>query len=235
MASSTQNISATKADPENLYHIFFITSHIQRDPNSEIEKIRIPGTYFSLEAAKAAAYGCLFDAGYEREWFSQYEDNPTALVRYRIHQRMGLVVVAVVPDETTFRVCISTTPNVGHLTTNNEDGRIAAELYYVVQTNVEYANDDEGQRRGINIEGIFMTYDKAQSFAHSVLLSEEDGITKESFAEYDEAGDNERDCGFGENVVIHAVGINGEHYLISVIKGQAMDSVELAEAAVRIS
>ncbi|KFY27692.1 hypothetical protein V493_03361 [Pseudogymnoascus sp. VKM F-4281 (FW-2241)] len=235
MASPTQNISATKADPENLYHIVFITSLIQRDPNSEIEKIRIPGTYCSLEAAKAAADGCLFDAGYEREWFSQYEDDPTALVRYRIHQRMGLVVVAVAPDGTTFRVCISTTPNVGHLTTNNEDGRIAAGLYYVVQTNVEYGNGDEGQRRGINIEGIFMTYDKAQSFAHSVLLSEEDGITKESFAEYDEAGNNERDCGFGENVVIHAVGINGENHLISVIKGQAMDSVELAEAAMRIS
>ncbi|KFY90594.1 hypothetical protein V500_05095 [Pseudogymnoascus sp. VKM F-4518 (FW-2643)] len=234
MASPTQNISAIKADPENLYHIVFTTSHIQRDPNSEIEKIRIPGTYRSLEAAKAAAHGCLFDAGYEREWFSQYEVDPTALERYRIHQRMGLVVLAVAPDGTTFRVCISTTPNIGHLTTDN-DARIAADLYYVVQTNVEYANGDEGQRRGINIEGIFMTYDKAQSFAHSVLLSEEDGITKESFAEYDEAGDNERDCGFGENVVIHAVGINGENYLISVIKGQAMDSVELAEAAVRIS
>ncbi|KFY32089.1 hypothetical protein V493_00524 [Pseudogymnoascus sp. VKM F-4281 (FW-2241)] len=235
MASPTQNISATKADPENLYHIIFTTSHIQRDPNSEIEKIRIPGTYCSLEAAKAAAHSCLFDAGYEREWFSKYEDDPTALVRYRIHQRMGLVVVAEAPDGTTFRVCISTTPNVGHLTADNEDSRIAADLYYVVQTNVEYANGDEGQRRGINIQGIFMTYDKAQSFAHSALLSEEDGITKESFAEYDEAGDNETDCGFGENVVIHAVGINGENYLISVIKGQAMDSVELAEAAVRIS
>ncbi|KAL5344969.1 hypothetical protein ACLOAV_009922 [Pseudogymnoascus australis] len=229
MASPTQNISATKADPENLYHILFITSHIQRDPNSEIEKIRIPGTYCSLEVAEAAAHACLCDAGYEREWFSQYEDISTALVRYRIHQRMGLVVVAVAPDGTAFRACISTTPNTGHLTTDNEEGRIAADLYYVVQTNVEYANGDEEQRRGINIEGIFMSYDKAQSFAHSVLLSEEDGITRESFAEYDEAGDNERDCGFGENVVIHAVAINGENHLISVIKGQAM--VELAEAA----
>ncbi|OAF60991.1 hypothetical protein VC83_02678 [Pseudogymnoascus destructans] len=97
------------------------------------------------------------------------------------------------------------------------------------------ANGDGGQRRGINIEGIFMTYDKAQSFEHSVLLSEEDEITKESFAEYDKAGDNKRDCGFGGNVVIHAVGINGEKHLISVIKGQPMNSVELAEAAVRIS
>lgn len=88
------------------------------------------------------------------------------------------------PDGTTFRVCIGTTPNVGHLATDNEDGRIAADLYYVVQTNVWYA--DEGQR-DLNIEGTFVSYPEAQSLAHSVLLSKEDGITKESFAEYDEA------------------------------------------------
>ncbi|KFZ19991.1 hypothetical protein V502_03402 [Pseudogymnoascus sp. VKM F-4520 (FW-2644)] len=150
---------------------------------------------FNMSNTLSRGANCaLFDAGYEREWFSQYEVDPAALERYRIHQRMGLVVPAVAPDGTIFRVCISTTPNIGHLTTDKEDGRIATDLYYVVQTSVNYANGDEGQRRDINIEGIFMTYDKAQSFAHNVLLSEEDGITKESFAEYDEAGDNERDC-----------------------------------------
>jgi len=235
MATSTRNLSINKAEPENLYHIVLTTSHIQRDPNSEIERVRIPGTYRSLAAAKAAAHSCLFDAGYEREWFSQYEVDPAVLESYSIHQHTGLVVLAVAPDGTTFRVYIATTPNVGRLTTDNEDGRIAADLYYVVQTNVEYADGDEGQRRDINIEGTFRTYDGAQSFAHTVLLSKEDGITKESFAEYDEAGDNERDCGFGENVVIHAVGINGENYLISVIKGEEMESVKLAEATVRIS
>lgn len=65
MASSTQNT--------NLYHIILTTSYIQRDPNSEIEKICIPGTYDSLIAAKAPAYSCLFEATYEREWFSKYE------------------------------------------------------------------------------------------------------------------------------------------------------------------
>jgi hypothetical protein len=231
--ASIQNTSRRKAEPENLYHIVLTTSNIQKDPNSEIEKIRIPGTYHSLAAAKAAAHSSLFDAGYEREWFSQYEVDPAVLESYSIHQRVGLIVLAVAPDGTTFRVCICTTPNIGHLTTHNEYGRIEADLYYVVQTNVEYA--DEGQRRDINIEGAFKTYSEAQSFAHTVLLSQQDGITKESFAEYNEAGDNERDCGFGENVVIRAVGNNGENYLISLIKGQEMESVKLAEASVQIS
>ncbi|KFY96036.1 hypothetical protein V500_02598 [Pseudogymnoascus sp. VKM F-4518 (FW-2643)] len=233
MASCTQNTTASKADLENLYHIVLTTSHIQKDPNSVIEKIRIAGTYRTPETAKAAAHSCLFDAGYEREWFSQYEVDPAALESYRIHQRLGLVVLAVASDGTTFRVSISTTPNIDHLTTDHEDGRIATDLYYVVQTNIDYANGDEGQRRDINIEGIFTTNDKAQAFAQSVLLSEEDGITKESFAEYNEASDNEGDCGFEENVVIHAVGINGENYLISVIKGQTADSIKLPEATVR--
>ncbi|OBT45532.1 hypothetical protein VE00_05073 [Pseudogymnoascus sp. WSF 3629] len=235
MTSSTQNTSASKAYPENLYHVVLTTSHLQKDPNSQIEKIRIAGTYCTLEAAKAAAHSCLFDAGYEREWFSQYEVDPAALESYKIHQSIGLVVLAVASDGTTFRVSISTTPNNSHLTTDNEDGRIATDLYYVVQTTADYADGEEGKRHDINIEGIFTTNDKAQAFAHSVLLSEEDGITKESFAEYDEAGGNEGDCGFGENVVVHAVGINGENYQICVIKGQAAESIKLAEAAVRIS
>ena len=184
---------------------------------------------------RSVAHSCLFDAGYEREWFSQYVVDPAALESHKIHQRMGLVVFAVASDGTTFRISISTTPNTGHLTTDNEDGRIATDLYYVVQTNVKYANGDEGQDRDVNIEGLFTTYDKARAFAPSVLLSEEDGITKASFAEYDEAGDKEVDCGFGENVIIHAVGINGENYLISVIKGQTAESIRLVEASVRIS
>ncbi|KFY09530.1 hypothetical protein V492_05455 [Pseudogymnoascus sp. VKM F-4246] len=235
MDSSTQNTSVNEADLENLYHVVLTTSHIQKDPNSEIEKIRIAGTYRTPEAARAAAHSCLFDSGYERGWFSQYEVDPAALESYSKHQSMGLVVFAVASDGTTFCVSISTTPNIGHLTTDNDDGRIATDLYYVVQTNIKYANGDEGQDRDVNIEGIFMKYDKAQAFAHRVLLSEDDGITKGSFAEYDEAGDDERDCGFGENVIIHAVGTSGENYLISVIKGQTAESIKFAEAAVRIS
>lgn len=94
---------------------------------------------------------------------------------------------------------------------------------------------DEAQRRNINIEETFITYDEARSYVQGVLLSEESGITKGSFTEYDEAGKNESDCGYGENVVIHAAGINGENYIISILKSEELESVRLAEAAVRIS
>ena len=71
------------------------------------------------------------------------------------------MVFTVAPDGITFCVYIATTPNVGRLTTDNEDGRIVADLYYVEQTNVKYTDRDEGQRRDINIKGTFRTYDRA--------------------------------------------------------------------------
>ena len=226
--------SADNAAPENLYHIILTTSHIHKDPNSQIEKVRIAATYTNLAAAKAAAHRCLFDAGYEREWFTEYETKPEFFESHNLRQRTGLAVLAVAPDGTTFRVRVSTTPNRGKFTTDYEDGWIPYNLYHVVQTNVFYADDESGEVRDTNIEGSFKTYEEARQCASRVLLSEEDGITKESFAEYDEAGLNERDCGYGENVVVHAVGNNGENILVSVIKSQTMESVRLAEAAMRI-
>ena len=226
--------SAGNAAPENLYHVILSTSHIHKDPNRQIEKVRIAGTYTNLAAAKAAAHSCLFDGGYEREWFAEYDTKTDIFESSNIRERTGLAVQAVAPDGTTFRVRINTTPNRGKFTTDFEDGWIPYDLYHVVQTNVFYAEDESGEVRDTNIEGSFKTYEEARQCARTVLLSEEDGITKESFAEYDEAGPKERDCGYGENVVVHVVGNNGENILVSVIKSQTMESVRLAEAAMRI-
>lgn len=220
--------------PDKLYHIVLTTSNIQRDPTSEIERIRIPGTYRSLEAAKSAAHSCLFDAGYEREWFSKYEVDAIGLERYNIYRSLTPIVLAVAFDGTTFCVCICSTTNVGCLTTDNEDNRIAADLYYVVRSSVVYNDGDTGERRDINIEGAFITFAEAKLHARRALLSKENGITKESFAEYDETRDDENECGFGENVIIHAGGPNGENDTISVYKGEEMESVKLVEAAERL-
>jgi hypothetical protein len=225
------NNLAREGEQDHLYHVVLTTSHMQKDPTGEIEKIRVLGTYISLPGAKVAAHTSLFDAGYEREWFTKYEADPEVFGRENIHPRTGLAVLAVAPDGTTFRVRILTTPNVDHLSTDNEDGRIARDLYYVIQSAFDYDCRDD---RSLNVEGVFNTYGEARDLAARVLLSEEDGIKKESFAQYDEARETERDCGFGENIVVHAVGMNGENYLVSVIKSQAMESVRLVEAAMRI-
>ncbi|KAI1618782.1 hypothetical protein EDD36DRAFT_42004 [Exophiala viscosa] len=217
---------------ENLYHVLFSTSHISKDVNAEVEKVRICGTYTNLGAAKAEAHKILFEAGYEREWFTEYDTQPEEFEKHSIKRRTGLCVYAIAPDKTIFRVSVATTPNT--LKFWAEDHKIHCDLYHVVQTNVLYSEDDTGEARETNVEGSFMTYEEARKFASKVLLAPEDGVTKESFEQYDEAGPNEKDCGFGDNVVVHAVGSNGENILVSVLKGQEMESARLVEAAMRI-
>ncbi|RHZ73297.1 hypothetical protein CDV55_101521 [Aspergillus turcosus] len=222
--------------PENLYHILLTTSHITKNPNNIVEKVRIPGTYTSLLAAKAAAHSCLFDAGYEREFFTEYEVNPAVFEEQNLAERLGLAVLAVAADGTTFRVRIDTTPNNKRLTTDLEDGRISIPLYYVIETTVVYDGQKETTSvRDLNVEGTFETYDEARAFAEQILLSKEDKITKDSFAEYDEAAPDEKDCGYGENVIVHAASNYGENFLISVIQTQELQNVALTEAAMRIA
>jgi hypothetical protein len=230
--SSTPSNAPTGSADDNLYHVLLVTSHLSKDPNSEVEKIRVVGSYSSLKGAKEAAQSCLFEGGYEKEWFTEYKSTTAEFEKEPKRRRTGLTVLAVAPDGTTFRVHVLTTPAAGQWRTQSDDGRVLSDLYYVVQTTFEYEDSDD---KDINIEGVFGTYKEARELASQVLLSEEDRIDKNSFAQYDEAKENERDCGFGENVIVHAVGANGENYLVTVVKGQALESVRLGEAAMRIS
>jgi hypothetical protein len=231
--SSTCNGNSQEVQtPDNLYHIMITQSHLNKDVNSAVEKVRVCGTYTSLPAAKAAAHRCLFDAGYEQEWFSEFDaklDGASASKR----RANGVVVYAVAPDKTTFTVSIATTPNVlGYEA--NRNGKVMLDLYFVLQTTVDYSRDEDGEERETNVEGCFESYEDAWKYAQEVLLCESDGVTKASFADYHAAAVGERDCGYGENVIVQAVGQSGVNFLVSVVKAQEMEAVRLAEAAMRI-
>ncbi|EED20916.1 conserved hypothetical protein [Talaromyces stipitatus ATCC 10500] len=207
-----------------LYHVLLLSYHLQKDPNAVIQKLRVTGSYTSLAAAKTAAYSCLFDAGILKD-----RDD-------------GKMISATAPDGTTFSVQIlnsvlgdgdgNTAGKLWNYIVEEHDQRISTELYYVVQVKTHY--DDE-QYRETNIDGTFTTYNAAREYAKGVLLNPADGIDTKSYAQYDEAGPDQRDCGFGANVIVHAVGVNGENFLVSVVKSQTMESVRLAEAAMRIA
>lgn len=220
---------------ESLYHIIFTSSHLSRhtDLHDQVEKIRVCGTYTVLDAAKKAAHRVLSEAGYEKEWFTDYNTKQDDFIAHGIKRRVGLIVLAKASNGTIFRITVATTPNLQAFR-DDEDHKINEPLYHVVQTNVLYSEDDTREARETNIEGSFLTYEQARKFASGVLLDTECGVTKESFAKYDEAEPNETDCGYGENVVAHVVGQNGENILVSVLLGQEMESVRLAEAAIRI-
>jgi len=220
---------------ENLYHVIYTTSHLSQleDPNDQVEKVRIGGTYTNLGAAKAAAHKTLFDAGYQKEWFVEYDTQQQQFEAHGIKRRAGLAVYAKAKDGTVFRVGIATTPNV-HAFRDDEDHKIHKPLYHVVQTSVLYGEDDSGESRETNVEGSYLQYEEAREFASKILLNADNGVTKESFAKYEEAGPNETDCGYGENVLVHAVGQNGENIIVMVLRGQELESVRLAEASLRI-
>ncbi|KAJ5881225.1 uncharacterized protein N7473_012278 [Penicillium subrubescens] len=217
---------------EFIYHVLLTTSQ-SKDPRGQIEKIRILGTYTSVDKAKDAAHRGLYDSGYELEWFSTFETNPEALEVIAPSEGTGLAVYAIAADGTKFRIRICTAPNDLQLTTGNEDGRIAIPLYYVVQTNIPYCSH-ERKPIGTHIEGQFRSYAEARKFASTLLLSEEDGISPSSYQEYFEAGDDETDCDYGQNVVLHAINSNGENFYVSIVTCQEPECVRLAEASVKI-
>jgi len=222
-------------EPDLVYHVMLMTSQSKESSSGRTEKVQILGTYTSVGKAKNAAHSCLFDGGYEREWFPTFETDPAALEELAASKGTALALHAIASDGTVFRVRISTTPNSLHLTTDNEDGRITTPLYYAVQTNVPYCSHERKPAYDTHIEGTFRTYAEARKFASILLLSEEDGITTSSYAEYSEVGPNETDCEYGENVVVHATGANEENYFVSVIACQELESVKLAEASFRMA
>ncbi|GLI72584.1 hypothetical protein PoHVEF18_000763 [Penicillium ochrochloron] len=215
-----------------IYHVLLTTSQ-SKDPRGQIEKIRVLGTYTSVGKAKDAAHCGLYDRGYERDWFSTFETNPEALEVLASTEGTGLAVYAIATDGTKFRIRICTTPNDLQLTTENEDGRIAIPLYYVVQTNIPYCSH-ERKPVGTHIEGQFKSYAEARKFASTLLLSEEDGINTSSYQQYSEAGADETDSDYGQNVVVHAINSNGENFYVSIVTCQELESVRLAEVSINI-
>jgi hypothetical protein len=207
----------------SLFNVVLTLTHMQKDVDSNLQGVRVCGTYDSLPAAKAFAHRCLFDAGYEQDWFTTFETQHEGIL---IDHKQNKIVKAIGPSGEEFIVNISTIPNVFNLE-SNDTGRIEMPLYHVVQTTIHYRDDESGQTRDTNIQGSFKTFEEARKVALSTLLWSEDDITRDTYAAYDEAGPGELDCGYGENVIVHAVGQNGENFIVSVLKGHAIASEAL--------
>ena len=215
---------------KQLYHVILTSFHF-KDPNSEVQKVRVCGTFTSIKAAKAAAHRTFFDAGYEQEWFKVF-DSQTQEIKDWKHGD-GVIVYAEAPDGEVFTISVYTAKDTLGLQGNNE-GKVEVDLYHIPQTTIFYGKDARGDLRETKIEGTFQTNNDARAAAMAVLVDKKDGLTKESWAEYDELPLGQKDWEFGENVLVHAVGSNGENVLLTVVKEQEMESFSIMEAAMRI-
>jgi hypothetical protein len=217
-------------DSELLYHILLTISNIKHDPTSEIQKVRVCGTYVYLDRAKAEAHRVLFEAGYEKEWFTTFNARRSDDSKW--FHGDGVIIYAVAPEGETFTVSIDTTTNVKKWKCA-EDGRIEKPLFHLLETVVFYDKDASGELRETRVLSSHEKYQEARVAAQTALLSEEDGITPRSWAEYDSLPLKETDWEFGENVVVHAVGQGGENVILSVVEAQESNTVRM-EAAMRI-
>ena len=215
-------------ESENLFHVVLMTSHLEKDVNSKIQGVRICGTFDSLLAAKALAHRCLFDQGYEQEWFTTFK---TQHDLQDIDHREDKIVEATGPAGEVFTVTISTIPNAFRLISTTDTKRITMPLYHLVQTIVHYDVDESGQSRDTTVQGSYTTYERAREIAHELLLWSEDGINRSIYTQYAEADPGELDCGYGENVVVHAVGEHGSNYLVSILKSEELEAERVSEAA----
>jgi hypothetical protein len=216
---------------EDIYHVILTSSHFKRDPNSEIQKVRVCGTYTSIKSAKAEAHRTLFDAGYEREWFKVFDARTHDTTSWKHGD--GVIVYAEAPEGETFTVSIYTAKDTLGVKSNDLD-KIEIDLYHILQTTIFYDKDASGGMRETSIQGTFKTYGEARAAATSLLLNKEDGMTKGSWDEYDELPVGERDGEYGENVVVHAIGSNGENVVLSVVKEQELEALRVLEAAMRL-
>ena len=66
------------------------------------------------------------------------------------------------------------------------------------------------------MEGVYRIRKDAIDAAYTVLFDDVEGITKESFAEYDEQDMKNNDWPYGEEILVHAVGQNGDNFLVAV-------------------
>jgi len=212
MASNGASNGTYAASDGLLYHIKCEIIDYAEDASGLTRTTTIHGTYTSLPVAKAAARTCLKTAGYLPSDFDVYEEK-TDPETWKYME--DVVVYAKAPAGQEFRVRLDVTPTVAGLTAD-EQGVVETPLYYVLQTNIDYDSDRTGGKQTTNIEGVYLEREEANQAAYKVLLNEPEGVTRESFAEFDRMDEHEGDWPYLDDVLVHAVGKNGDNFNVEV-------------------
>jgi hypothetical protein len=195
-----------------LYHVVCEVIDYHKDKSGATRTTEVFGTYTSLLAAKSAARSCLKMLGYLPEEFSTYREkiNPETW-----SYGDGVFIYAKAPAGQEFSVRVDTKPNENGFK-GTEHGKVEGHLCYVLQTKIDYNDDRIGGKQTTEVEGVYRIRKDALDAAYTVLLDDAEGITKESFAEYDEQDMKNNDWPYGEEILVHAVGQNGDNFLVAV-------------------
>jgi hypothetical protein len=206
------NPDNTDTTSDVLYHVLVGVINYHKDPSGATRNFDVFKTFTSIPAAKASARKCLEALGYLPADFDEYEEKVDAETW---QHGDGVLVYAKAPAGQVIEVRVDTTPNVRDMKADNE-AVVPGPLYCVLQTNIDYNVDRVGGKETTGVEAVFRTRQEAYEAAYKVLLDDAEGITKESFAEYDMRDEQKDDWPYGDDVLVHAVSENGENYLVTV-------------------
>ncbi len=197
----------------DLFHIKRTT--VTRSPPSI--RTEICGTYTDLDSAQAAGLRRLGDEGYPRQSLSDYAENDLTGRNTPAswpHGENVLVRACRNGDDEIHTVEIETTPNALGVRSKPGDGRVQDQLFYVLRT-----VQSPGPEGAVNTEirSIHLSRQAAITAARHELVKS--GEHKENwYREYQEhpsSGAQDEDAE-GAQVVVSAVGPEGEKYVISV-------------------
>jgi len=204
----------TSNGADDLYHVKCEIIDYYSDPSGLTRTTDVYGTYTTLPLAKAAARTCLERAGYDPSEFEVYEmkTDPETW-----KHGDDIRVYAKAPSGVEFHVRVDVTPNnlAGPLKANAQ-GEVEGQLYYVLQTQIDYNADRTGGNQRADIEGVYVSREEAEKAAYEVLLDESEGVTKETYAEYERVDEFEGDWPYGDEELVHAVGTDGENFKVEV-------------------
>lgn len=186
-----------------LYHILETTQ------NELFQKTNILNTYSSFVTAMAKAQS--WPMGEKcgklvlKEVCSVEESNG-------LIQGKGVIVRARTDSGSKICISICATPNDQGLL-SDEQGLVFGPLHYVIQTQLNYKMNQNGDFQSSKLQGIFADRSQAVTAAKMVLLG--DDVRPQDFVLYEEL-DEQEDYPWGPDGIVHAVKYTGEEYLISV-------------------
>lgn len=191
----------------DLFHIKR-TTVIKTAPSSQTE---ICGTYTNLDSAQTAAIRRLQDEGYSRSAWTYYAENDLTGEPLSTWKHPPNVVIHANKDHEIHEVEIESTPNSLGVRSKPGDGRVEDQLFYVLRT-----IESEDGSINTEIRSIHLSKQAAVMAARQELLGSE--RTQNYYREYQEhAGIHQQDeDAEGAQIVVTAVGPDGEKYVVSV-------------------
>lgn len=206
---------ASENIPDLLFHIILNIIHPNFETGSNRQDVYILGTCATLEAAKRFAKHSLSFLGYSKDEFDIYEEKGETS-DYWDHGD-GVIAYGKTPAEHEVLLTIDTKTNAERLQASSE-GTIMLpngvdHLHYVLQTMTDYNTQS---KPSVEIEGAYAKRPDAFAAAKRCLI--DDNTKKEDFAHYDERNDLSlpQDWPFGEDVIVHAIALSGQNYLVSL-------------------